>query len=71
MAWDVEVTNQDSEPVANVVMWDPDPQNQLVATHAELANAMKPVRQFFDRFGADAWDKRRTAYRTDKKQAAE
>lgn len=30
-----------------------------------------PVRGFFNRFGADAWDKRRTAYRQVKKEAAE
>lgn len=44
---------------------------ELRDTGLPPANTMKPVRQFFDRFGADAWDKRRTAYRTDKKQAAE
>jgi 2-methylisocitrate lyase-like PEP mutase family enzyme len=35
------------------------------------AGANKPVRQFFNRFGADEWDKRRTAYRGPAKQAAE
>ncbi|HVY42870.1 MAG TPA: isocitrate lyase/PEP mutase family protein [Hyphomicrobiaceae bacterium] len=35
------------------------------------AGANKPVRQFFNRFGADEWDKRRTAYRGPGKQAAE
>lgn len=35
------------------------------------AGANKPVRQFFNRFGADEWDKRRTAYRGLAKQAAE
>lgn len=44
---------------------------ELRDTGLPPANAMKPVRQFFNRFGADAWDQRRTAYRTDKKQAAE
>ncbi len=35
------------------------------------AGSNKPVRQFFNRFGADEWDKRRTAYRGPAKQAAE
>ena len=44
---------------------------ELRETGLPPANAMKPVRQFFNRFGADVWDKRRTAYRPATKQAAE
>jgi 2-methylisocitrate lyase-like PEP mutase family enzyme len=44
---------------------------ELRDTGLPPANAMKPVRQFFNRFGADEWDKRRTAYRSTTKQAAE
>jgi 2-methylisocitrate lyase-like PEP mutase family enzyme len=35
------------------------------------AEANKPVRQFFNRFGAEEWDRRRTAFRNEKKEAAE
>jgi 2-methylisocitrate lyase-like PEP mutase family enzyme len=45
---------------------------QLKETGAPpAAGANKPVRQFFNRFGADEWDRRRTAFRVEKKEAAE